>query len=95
MDGASLLVIRGIVGLVFGLIAFAWPGITIAALVLIFGFFAIIDGVTNLIIGLTRRATHGRSWVTAIQGIVGIAAGVLTFFWPGVTAIALVFFIGA
>jgi uncharacterized membrane protein HdeD (DUF308 family) len=95
MDGASLLVIRGIVGLVFGLIAFAWPGITIAALVVIFGFYAIIDGVTNLILGLSRTATHGRSWATAVQGIIGIAAGVLTFLWPGVTAIALVFFIGA
>jgi uncharacterized membrane protein HdeD (DUF308 family) len=62
MDGASLLVIRGIVGLVFGLIAFAWPAVTIAALVVIFGCYAIIDGVTNLIMGLTRTATHGRSW---------------------------------
>src|SRR4030095_9559254 len=95
MDGASLLVVRGIVGLVFGLIAFAWPGVTIAALVVIFGFYAIIDGVTNLVMGLTRTATHGRSWATAVQGIVGIAAGVMTFFWPAVTAIALVFFIGS
>jgi uncharacterized membrane protein HdeD (DUF308 family) len=95
MDGASLLVIRGIVGLVFGIVAFAWPGVTIAALVVIFGMYAIIDGVTNLVLGLTRTPSHGRSWAIALQGIVGIAAGVLTFLWPGVTAIALVFFIGA
>jgi uncharacterized membrane protein HdeD (DUF308 family) len=93
MDG--LLIVRGIVGVVFGLVAFAWPGITIAALVVIFGLYAVIDGVTNLILGLTRRPGHERSWATAIQGIVGIVAGVLAFIWPGVTALALVIVIGA
>jgi uncharacterized membrane protein HdeD (DUF308 family) len=95
MDAASLLVIRGIVGLIFGVVAFAWPGVTIAALVVIFGAYAIIDGVTNLVIGLTRTPTHGRSPATVLQGLVGIAAGVLAFIWPGITALALVFFIGA
>jgi hypothetical protein len=95
MDGASLLVIRGIVGLIFGVVAFAWPGVTIAALVVIFGAYAIVDGVTNLVLGLTRTPTHGRSVATTLQGLVGIAAGVLTFMWPAVTALALVFFIGA
>ena len=95
MDAASLLVIRGIVGLIFGIVAFAWPGVTIAALVVIFGAYAIVDGVTNLVLGLTKTPTHGRSPATAIQGLIGIAAGVVTFLWPGVTALALVFFIGA
>jgi uncharacterized membrane protein HdeD (DUF308 family) len=95
MDGSTLLIVRGIVGLVIGVIAFAWPGVTIAALVVIFGFYALIDGVTNLILGLTKTRMHGRSWATALQGVVGIAAGVLTFMWPGVTALALVIFIGA
>jgi uncharacterized membrane protein HdeD (DUF308 family) len=93
MDG--LLIIRGIVGVVFGLVAFAWPGVTIAALVVIFAMYAIIDGATNLMLGLSRRPGLGRSWWTAIQGIVGIVAGVLAFVWPGVTALALVIFIGA
>ncbi len=95
MDGSTLLIVRGIVGLVMGVIAFAWPGVTIAALVVIFGFYALIDGVTNLILGLTKTRTHGRSWAIALQGVVGIAAGVLTFMWPGITALALVIFIGA
>jgi len=47
------------------------------------------------LLGLTKTRTHGRSWATALQGVVGIAAGVLTFMWPGVTALALVIFIGA
>jgi uncharacterized membrane protein HdeD (DUF308 family) len=95
MDGSSLLLIRGIIGVAIGIVAFAWPAITIAALVIIFGLYALIDGVTNLMLGLTRRAAHGRSWVHALQGIVGIAAGVLTFIWPGVTALVLVLFIAS
>jgi uncharacterized membrane protein HdeD (DUF308 family) len=95
MDGATLLIVRGIVGVVFGLVAFAWPGITIAALVVIFGVYAIIDGVTNLMLGITRRTARNRAWVHALQGIVGIAAGVLTFIWPIVTALVLVLFIAS
>jgi uncharacterized membrane protein HdeD (DUF308 family) len=95
MDGSSLLIVRGIVGVVIGILAVAWPGITIAALVGIFAVYAMLDGVTNLVLGLTRTPTHGRSWAEALQGVVGIAAGVLTFMWPIVTAFALVLFIGA
>src|SRR6267143_687813 len=95
MDGASLLIIRGIVGLVFGIVAFAWPGVTIAALVVIFGAYAIVDGETNLVRVLTKTPTHGRSAAMTLQGAVGIASGVVPFLWPGIPALALVFFIGA
>jgi len=95
MDTSTFLLVRGIVGIVIGVVAFAWPGVTIAALVVIFGVYALIDGITNLILGVTRTSTHGRSWAHALQGLVGIAAGVLTFIWPVVTAFALVVFIGA
>jgi uncharacterized membrane protein HdeD (DUF308 family) len=95
MDGSSLLLFRGILGLVVGALAFSWPGITLAVVVGIFAVYALIDGVTNLILGLTKTATHGRSWANALQGVVGIAAAVLTFLWPGVTALALVWFIAA
>jgi uncharacterized membrane protein HdeD (DUF308 family) len=94
MNGSSLLIVRGIVGVAIGVLAVAWPGITIAVLVGIFAAYAMLDGVTNLVLGLTRTPTHGRSWAQALQGIVGIAAGVLTFVWPTVTAFALVLFIG-
>jgi uncharacterized membrane protein HdeD (DUF308 family) len=95
MDGGSLLIIRGIVGVIFGVVAFIWPGITIAALVVIFGAYAIVDGFMNIVMGLSRTPVHRRSWVTTLQGIVGVIAGVLTFAWPAITALALVFFIGA
>jgi uncharacterized membrane protein HdeD (DUF308 family) len=76
-------------------VAFLLPGVTVAALVVIFGAYAFIDGITNVMWGLTRRGAQGRAWVHALQGIVGLAVGVLTFLWPGVTALALVIFIGA
>jgi uncharacterized membrane protein HdeD (DUF308 family) len=95
MDSSSLLLIRGIVGVAIGVLAFVWPGITIAVLVGIFGAYALIDGVMNLFLGLSRSSPQGRSWAHVLQGIVGIAAGVMTFVWPGITALVLVLFIGA
>jgi uncharacterized membrane protein HdeD (DUF308 family) len=95
MDGSTLLLIRGIVGVLIGIVAFLLPGVTIAALVVIFGAYAVIDGIGNLMLGLTERAAHARAWVHALQGVVGIGVGVLTFIWPGVTALVLILFIGA
>lgn len=93
---SSLLLVRGLIGVTAGVLAFLWPGLTIAALVILFGFYALIDGVTNLFIGVKQQpGTTKRSWATVIQGIVGILAGVLTFVWPGITALALLLVIGA
>lgn len=95
MNGPSLLIIRGVIGVLAGVLAFAWPGITIAVLVVLFGVYAIIDGISNLVLGLTPTPSHGRAWAQVLQGIIGVGAGVLAFIWPGVTALALIWFIGA
>jgi uncharacterized membrane protein HdeD (DUF308 family) len=95
MDGSTFLLIRGVVGVVIGMLAITWPGLTIAALVGIFGLYAVIDGVTNLMLGFSRLRAPGPSWPHALQGVAGIVAGVLAFVWPGVTALVLVLFIGA
>jgi uncharacterized membrane protein HdeD (DUF308 family) len=94
MEGSSVLIVRGIVSVVIGLVAFLWPGITIAALVVIFGAYAIIDGITNLVLGFSRTGARGR-WAHVLQGVVGIVVGVLTFVWPTITALVLILFIGA
>jgi uncharacterized membrane protein HdeD (DUF308 family) len=94
MDGSTFLIIRGLVGVFIGILAVVWPGITLAVLVGIFGMYALLDGVINLVLGLSRRR-DGRSWAHALQGVAGIVAGVLAFLWPGVTALVLVVFIGA
>ncbi|HVP37478.1 MAG TPA: HdeD family acid-resistance protein [Terriglobales bacterium] len=82
--------LRGIFGVLFALIAFFWPGITIVALVLLFGAYALADGIFALITAIRVN------WLSLfLEGIVGIAVGILTFIWPGITAIVLLYFIAA
>jgi uncharacterized membrane protein HdeD (DUF308 family) len=89
------LVLRGAVAIVFGIITFAWPGITLAALVLLFGAYALIDGVVSLIGIFHGSRENERWWALLLEGLTGIGAGLVTFFWPGITALALVFVIAA
>jgi uncharacterized membrane protein HdeD (DUF308 family) len=83
-----LLLLRGVCALVFGLLAFIWPGMTLYTLVLLYGAYALADGVFAIGAATTRRS--GRSaWWLLLVGILAILAGIVTFFWPGITAIAL------
>lgn len=88
-----LFLIRGIAAIIFGILAFAWPGVTLVVLVLFFGAFALVDGIASLIAAITGRGATSPRWWLAIVGLVGIAAGLLTFFWPGLTAVVLLYFI--
>jgi uncharacterized membrane protein HdeD (DUF308 family) len=89
------LLIRGLLGILIGVLAFLWPHITIAALVLLFGAYALIDGVLH-VVGAVNAAQKNERWgVHLIAGIMGIVAGVITFFWPAITTFALVYLIAA
>ncbi len=88
-----LILIRGIAALVFGLLALFWPGITLVTLVLFYGAFALVDGVFALGAAFVGRVSATPRWWLAIVGLLGIAAGLLTFAWPGITALVLLFFI--
>jgi uncharacterized membrane protein HdeD (DUF308 family) len=90
-----LLLLRGIAAVLFGLIAFIWPGLTLVTLVLLYGAFALVDGVISLIAAFTGSAKPVPTWWLVVVGLLGIAAGIVTFAWPGITAILLVMFIGA
>jgi len=82
--------IRGLIGVLFGIIAFAWPGVTIFSLVIVFAAYAITDGVFA-IVAAVRAATHHERWTLfLLEGVVGIIAGVLAFMWPGLTVIVFV-----
>jgi uncharacterized membrane protein HdeD (DUF308 family) len=88
-----MVVVRGVIAILFGVIAFVKPGISLTALVLVWGAYAIVDGVFAIITAMRRREA-GNAWgVLLFEGLVGIAAGVLTFFWPGITAIVLLYVI--
>ena len=87
-----LLLLRGIAAIAFGVLAFVWPGLTLLTLVLLYGAYALTDGVLAIISAITGGAPAPRWWL-AIIGLLGIGAGVLTFAWPGITALVLLFFI--
>lgn len=90
-----LLLLRGIVSVIFGVMAFFWPGITLLALTLLYGAFAFVDGVLSLTAAVTGSDKSTSTGWLVLVGILGIAVGVLTFAWPGITAFTLVVLIGA
>ncbi|HVW84047.1 MAG TPA: HdeD family acid-resistance protein, partial [Bryobacteraceae bacterium] len=89
------LVLRGIFAVLFAVITFVWPAITLAALVLLFGAYAVVDGVISLIGAVRSAAAHERWGALLFEGIAGTVAGLLTLIWPAITAFALTMIIGA
>jgi uncharacterized membrane protein HdeD (DUF308 family) len=90
------LAVRGMAAVVFGLLTLLWPSITLTALVLLFGVYALVDGA--MILTATLRGEPGtggeRGWLV-VEGVAGIAAGLVTFAWPGITALVLLYLIAA
>jgi uncharacterized membrane protein HdeD (DUF308 family) len=87
--------LRGVCGIVFGIIAFARPGIAIAALVLVFGAYALLDGIFAVVAAVRTRHNYPRWGSLLLVGILGIAAGILAFTRPNYTALALVLLVAA
>jgi uncharacterized membrane protein HdeD (DUF308 family) len=88
------ILLRGAAGILFGFLALFSPGITLAALVFLFGAFALVDGIGATILGIKNYGEQERWWATLIGGIVSVAAGLMAFVMPGITAVALVILIG-
>lgn len=84
------LLLRGILAVLFALMAFMRPGITLAALVLVWGAFAIVDGLFAIVAG-----ARSRWWAVLVWGILGVAAGLIALFMPGITALALLMLVAA
>ncbi len=87
--------VRGLIAILFGVVALIRPGQTVEALVLVFGVFALMDGVLAVSAGIASAPFFKRWWALLLEGLTGIAIGLLTFFAPAVTALALVYFIAA
>jgi uncharacterized membrane protein HdeD (DUF308 family) len=86
--------LRGIAGILFGVITALAPGVTLAVLVLVFGAYAFVDGVLA-IASAVRHHARGSARIVLVEGIAGMIAGIITLAWPGITAIALLFVIAA
>jgi uncharacterized membrane protein HdeD (DUF308 family) len=99
VDGLSrnwwVVLLRGLVGILFGIMTFFAPGISLAALVLVFGAYAFADGVLTLVSAIRRRSTIDRWWILVLEGIAGILVGIVTLFVPGITALVLLYLIAA
>jgi uncharacterized membrane protein HdeD (DUF308 family) len=85
--------LRGLAGIAFGLATLIAPGISIAGLIILFGAYALIDGVLAIVSAVRRRGRHDRWGLLVLEGIVGVGAAVVTVLWPGLTALALLFVI--
>lgn len=90
-----LVLLRGIAAIVFGVLCIVWPGISLFTLVILYGAFAFADGVLAIVSAIRGDTKDASIWWFVIMGLAGIATGVITFFWPGITAFVLVIFIGA
>ncbi len=88
-----LLLLRGVAAILFGVLAWVLPGASLAALVLVFGAYALVDGVLGVWVALQSRKENDHWWLLLLVGLLGIGAGVLTFAVPGLTALVLLFYI--
>ncbi|SLM49055.1 conserved membrane protein of unknown function [Nitrospira japonica] len=85
--------LRGVAAVIFGVLAFAWPGVTLVVLALFFGAYALIDGICALVAAYRGREGSTPVWPLVLIGLLGVAAGIATFLWPEMTALALLMFI--
>lgn len=90
-----ILLLNGICAIVFGLIAFTWPGITLVSLAIVYGVYCIADGITMLTVSI-NRGRRGESWgYMLFRGIISLIAGGIALFWPAITGMILLFVIAA
>ncbi len=90
-----LVVLRGLAAICFGLVAIFWPGISLAALVMLFGIYALMDGAVTLALALRVPAgAPGRS-ILAATGIAGLLVGLVSVLWPEATVTLLIYVLAA
>lgn len=86
----SILLIRGICNVLFAFVAFLQPGLTLVALVLLWGVYAVVDGAMSLTTGVAARRSGAHHWSLILSGVSGLVAGIAACIWPGVTLAVLV-----
>src|SRR5215211_9094385 len=89
------LALRGFVALLLGLIVLFWPGLIVAALSLLFGIYALVDGGVVLVPALRTSDRSVRRWLPLAEGAVGVIAGLIALLWPGMTPSGLLYVIVA
>jgi uncharacterized membrane protein HdeD (DUF308 family) len=87
------LALRGLVALLFGLVVLFWPGLVLTVLALLFGLYAALDGAITFVPALRSPDRGARRTLPLAEGAVGIIAGLVAVFWPGLTVSGLVYVI--
>src|ERR1700761_6330323 len=90
-----MLALRGAAGILFGLLALVWPGITLLLLVVMFAAYALIGGVAAVSAAIQHRSIRADWWIPLLLGLCTIAAGLIAVAAPGVTALVLITVMGA
>jgi uncharacterized membrane protein HdeD (DUF308 family) len=90
------LVLRGVIAIVFGLLALLRPGVTVVALALLLvGAYIVVDGIATIIAGFRRARDAAQRAAYLLAGLIGVVAGVVALLWPGITAVVLALLFGA
>src|ERR1700716_2553172 len=90
-----MLALRGVIAILFGILALLWPGITLLVLVGMFAAYAILSGAVSIIAAVKNRDSDKGWWLILLLGLISIGAGVIAVFYPDLTALALVLVMGA
>ena len=87
------LALRGLAAVLFGLVCFAWPSLALEVLVLCYGAYALVDGGFATVAALQGQEHGASRWALVLQGFLGLAVGSITFLWPGITELSLLYLI--
>src|SRR5438128_263226 len=85
--------VRGLIAILFGLATLLWPHIGLLVLVFLFGAFVLLDGIFAMAAGVVERGISTHWWVLLLEGLVGLIVGIMTFAWPHMTALVLLYLI--
>jgi len=86
-------VLRGLIAVIFGVLALVYPLATVATLVILFGVFALVDGIFNVIASIASAGSKEHWWAQLLAGVASLVFGALTLLWPGITVFVLLYFI--
>jgi uncharacterized membrane protein HdeD (DUF308 family) len=91
-----IVAIRGIAAILFGVLTILWPNLTLLGLIYLFGAYALVDGVSSIVAAVRGEpGTRGHGLAIVLIGIIGIAAGIIAFVWPNITALSLLYVVAA
>jgi uncharacterized membrane protein HdeD (DUF308 family) len=88
-----LVLLRGVLAILFGISAFLWPGITWLTLIVLFGVYAIADGLIAIWTAFSRTRESPRWWTFLLEGLLNIGAGVVALIWPDLATLVLIYMI--